>query len=43
MYGHEVAGDRERTVAAVTTLRDDPVMMVRRAAAALEMLASHQR
>ena len=41
MYGHEVAGDRERTVAAVTTLRDDPVMMVRRAAAALEMLASH--
>jgi dienelactone hydrolase len=38
MYGDGVAGDRERVVAAVTRLRDDPDLLVRRAVAGLEQL-----
>src|SRR5262249_36550483 len=41
MFGNGVAGDRARTIATVTKLRDDPPKMVRRAGAGLKVLASH--
>jgi dienelactone hydrolase len=40
MYGAGVAGHRERTVAVVTALRDDPVLLVRRGQAGLDALAA---
>lgn len=43
MYGEAVLGDRERVMACVTELRDDPRKMVKRASAGLEVLASHPR
>lgn len=39
MYGDGVAGDRERVMASVTALRDDPDLLVRRARAGLTALA----
>ncbi|HEX5116784.1 MAG TPA: dienelactone hydrolase family protein [Pseudonocardiaceae bacterium] len=39
MYGDGVAGDRERVVACVTGLRDDPASLVRRGQAGLTALA----
>jgi dienelactone hydrolase len=40
MYGDGVAGDRERIMATVKTLRDDPDLLVRRAEAGLAALAA---
>ena len=31
MYGDGVAGDRDRVIACVTALRDDPMLLARRA------------
>lgn len=42
MYGETVAGDRDRVMAYVTELRDEPDKMVRRVRAAVETLASHR-
>jgi dienelactone hydrolase len=39
MYGDGVAGDRERVMACVTALRDDPELLVRRASAGLAALS----
>jgi dienelactone hydrolase len=39
MYGDGVVGDRERVVACVTALRDDPALLARRAQAGLGALA----
>lgn len=39
MYGDGVAGDRERVMACLTTLRDDPTFLVRRAQAGLTALS----
>jgi dienelactone hydrolase len=39
MYGDGVAGDRERVMACVTALRDDPVLLARRAQAGLTALS----
>src|SRR4051794_11351428 len=39
MYGEGVAGDRERVMACVTALRDDPALLVRRARAGLTALS----
>jgi len=39
MYGDGVAGDRERAMACVTALRDDPELLVRRAGAGLAALS----
>jgi dienelactone hydrolase len=39
MYGDGVAGDRERVIACVTALRDDPVLLTRRAQAGLTALS----
>jgi dienelactone hydrolase len=39
MYGAGVAGSRERIMAVVTALRDDPDVLVRRASAGLDALA----
>lgn len=39
MYGAGVAGSRERVMAAVTALRDDPELLARRGQAGLEALA----
>jgi dienelactone hydrolase len=39
MYGDGVAGDRDRVVACVTALRDDPVLLTRRAQAGLTALS----
>jgi dienelactone hydrolase len=39
MYGAGVAGNRERIMATVTALRDDPDLLVRRAGAGLDALA----
>jgi dienelactone hydrolase len=39
MYGDGVAGDRERVMACVTALRDDPALLVRRGWAGLAALA----
>ena len=39
MYGDGVAGDRERVIACVTALRDDPELLVRRGRAGLRALA----
>jgi dienelactone hydrolase len=39
MLGDGVAGDRERVVAALTALRDDPALMDRRARAGLDILS----
>jgi dienelactone hydrolase len=39
MYGNGVAGDRERTMATITALRDNPDLLVRRAQAGLVTLA----
>ena len=39
MYGDGVAGDRERIMAAVMALRDDPALLVRRGQAGLHALA----
>jgi dienelactone hydrolase len=38
MFGPGVAGDRERVVAALTAMRDDPDLLLRRAASGLEAL-----
>ena len=38
MYGEGVAGDRDRVMAAVTALRDDPAMLVQRGQAGLTRL-----
>jgi dienelactone hydrolase len=40
MYGDGVAGDRERVMAALLALRDDPAALVRRGAAGLTALAA---
>ena len=40
MYGDGVAGDRERVMACLTALRDDPAFLVRRGQAALTALSS---
>jgi dienelactone hydrolase len=39
MYGDGVAGDRERVMASVTALRDDPALLVRRGQAGLTALS----
>jgi dienelactone hydrolase len=39
MFGQGVAGDRERVIACLTALRDDPVLLVRRARAGLAALS----
>jgi dienelactone hydrolase len=39
MYGEGVAGDRERVMATVTALRDDPALLVRRGQAGLTALS----
>ena len=39
MYGEGVAGDRERVMASVTALRDDPALLVRRGQAGLAALS----
>jgi dienelactone hydrolase len=39
MYGDGVAGDRDRVIACVTALRDDPVLLARRAQAGLTALS----
>jgi len=39
MYGDGVAGDRDRVIACVTTLRDDPELLARRAQAGLTALS----
>jgi dienelactone hydrolase len=41
MYGHGVAGDRQRVMARITELRSDPAKLVQRAAAGIEVLRSH--
>jgi dienelactone hydrolase len=41
MYGDGVAGDRQRVMAALTALRDDPELLARRARAGLDALAEH--
>lgn len=40
MYGQDVTGDRQRVMACVTELRDDPAKMTRRARAGIEVLAT---
>src|SRR5215469_11526830 len=40
LFGPEVAGDRARTLALITALRDDPDLLVARGGAALEALLS---
>jgi dienelactone hydrolase len=41
MFGPDVAGDRDRIIATLTTLRDDPDLMSRRAQAGITALQSH--
>jgi dienelactone hydrolase len=41
MFGEGVAGDRERVIACLTRLRDDPDHLVRRASAGLDALREH--
>ena len=41
MYGDGVAGDRQRVMARVIELRDDPGRLCRRAQAGINVLASH--
>ncbi len=41
MYGDGVAGDRQRVMAYVTALRDDPSLLTRRAQAGLDALQEH--
>jgi dienelactone hydrolase len=41
MYGDGVAGDRQRVMATLTALRDDPRMLARRAQAGLDALREH--
>jgi len=41
MYGDGVAGNRERVMASINELRDDPARLCRRAQAGLEVLSSH--
>jgi dienelactone hydrolase len=41
MYGDGVAGDRQRVLAQITALRDDPVLLAGRARAGLAVLRSH--
>jgi dienelactone hydrolase len=43
MYGHDVAGDRERVMARIMELRSDPAKLCGRARAGIEVLASHPR
>ena len=43
MYGTGVAGDRERVTAAVTSLRDEPDVLVGRAQAGIAALVEHGR
>jgi dienelactone hydrolase len=38
LFGPEVAGDRERIIATVTALRDDPDLLIQRGSAALDAL-----
>jgi dienelactone hydrolase len=40
MFGNGVAGDRDRVISCLMTLRDDPQLMVRRARAGLDALSS---
>ncbi len=39
MFGDGVAGDRDRVMSCITTLRDDPALMIRRARAGLAALS----
>ncbi len=41
MYGNGVAGNRERVMARITELRDDPAKLCRRARAGMDALLSH--
>jgi dienelactone hydrolase len=41
MYGDGVGGDRQRVMATVTALRDDPALLAGRAAAGLSVLRAH--
>jgi len=41
MFGDGVAGDRQRVMTELTLLRDDPVLLARRADAGLSVLRSH--
>jgi dienelactone hydrolase len=41
MYGDGVAGDRQRVMATLTALRDDPASLARRASAGLDALREH--
>ncbi len=41
MFGEGIAGDRDRTMAEITRLINDPDQLCRRAATGLEVLASH--
>src|SRR5260370_27382402 len=43
LFGLEVAGDRERIIATVTALRDDPDLLVQRGSAALDALLQSPR
>ena len=43
MYGDGIAGDRQRVMARVVELRDDPLGLCRRAQAGIDFLASHPR
>src|SRR5579859_2600900 len=43
LFGPEVAGDRERIIATVTALRDDPDLLVERGGAALDALLESPR
>jgi dienelactone hydrolase len=41
MYGDGVSGDRQRVMARVMELRDDPALLCRRAQAGIDVLAAH--
>ncbi len=41
MYGDGIAGDRQRVMASLSGLRDDPSKLCRRARAGIQVLASH--
>lgn len=43
MYGHGVVGNRDRVMARITELRNDPAKLCRRASAGMDVLAAHPR
>jgi len=43
MYGDGVAGDRQRVMACINELRNDPDLLCRRARAGIDVLSSHPR